>query len=173
MNKKFKYFFKEWGIPIVSAIIIAVLINKFLIFKAYIPSESMAPTINKDDRLIISRIYTPDSIKRGDILVFESKELQETLIKRVIGLPGDSITISEGIVTINGEILEEEYVKNNSFEYQGEFTVPSEKYLFLGDNRSNSNDSRFWINPYIDFTDIQGKAIIRIYPFKYFGRINM
>ncbi|MCR1952225.1 signal peptidase I [Bacillus cereus] len=173
MNKKFKCFFKDWGIPIVSAIIIAVLINKFLIFKVYIPSESMAPTINKDDRLIISRIYNPDSIKRGDILVFESKELQETLVKRVIGLPGDSITISEGIVTINGEILEEEYVKNNSFEYKGEFTVPSEKYLFLGDNRSNSNDSRFWINPYIDFNDIEGKATIRIYPFKYFGRLDM
>lgn len=87
MSKKNKNFIKEWGIPIVSAIIMAVLINKFLIFKVYIPSESMEPTINKGDRLLIGRIYDTKSIKRGDILVFESEELKETLIKRVIGLP--------------------------------------------------------------------------------------
>ena len=132
----------------------------------------MAPTINKYDRLFIVRIYKPDSIKRGDILVFESEELQETLIKRVIWLPGDIITISNGIVSVNGEKLEEEYVKNNDFKYQGEFTVPSGKYLFLGDNRSNSNDSRLWLNPYIDFNDIKGKAIIRVYPLKNFGKID-
>lgn len=172
MSKKIIKFINEWIIPIVLSIIIAILINKFLIFKAYIPSESMAPTINKYDRLFIVRIYKPDSIKRGDILVFESEELQETLIKRVIGLPGDIVTISNGIVSINGEKLEEEYVKNNDFEYQGEFIVPSGKYLFLGDNRNNSNDSRLWLNPYINFNDIKGKAIIRVYPIGKFGKIE-
>lgn len=172
MSKKNKNFIKEWGIPIVSAIIMAVLINKFLIFKVYIPSESMEPTINKGDRLLIGRIYDTKSIKRGDILVFESEELKETLIKRVIGLLGDIITISKGAVTINGEMIEEGYVKNNNLEYQGEFIVPSGKYLFLGDNRSNSNDSRLWINPYIDFDDIEGKAIIRLYPFESFGSLR-
>ena len=171
MSKKI-YFIKEWIVPIVLAIIIAILINKFLIYKVYIPSESMAPTINKGDRLLISRLYDSNSIKRGDILVFKSEELKETLIKRVIGLPGDIITISKGIVTINGEMLEEDYVKNNNLEYQGEFIVPSGKYLFLGDNRSNSNDSRFWINPYIDFNNIEGKAVIRVYPFEAFGMID-
>lgn len=172
MSKKKKEFIKEWIIPIILAIIMAFLINKFLIFKAYIPSESMVPTINKGDRLFISRIYNPDNIKRGDIIVFYSEELQDTLIKRVIGLAGDNITISKGIVKINGEILEENYVENNNFNYNGSFTVPSGKYFFLGDNRSNSHDSRFWINPYIDFEDIEGKALIKVYPFKDFGRVS-
>lgn len=69
-------------------------------------------------------------------------------------------------------MIEEGYVKNNNLEYQGEFIVPSGKYLFLGDNRSNSNDSRLWINPYIDFDDIEGKAIIRLYPFESFGSLR-
>lgn len=127
MNKKF---INEWISQSILAIILAVLVNKFLIFKAYIPSESMKPTINKDDRLIIGRIHRSKSIKRGDILVFKSDELSETLIKRVIGLPGDSITIENGIVTVNGSILNEEYVKNNDFYYSGEFTVPNGAYFF-------------------------------------------
>lgn len=89
MNEKNKKFINEW----ISLIILAVLINKFLIFKAYIPSESMKPTINKDDRLLIGRIHRSNSIKRGDILVFKSDELSETLIKMVIGLSVDSIII--------------------------------------------------------------------------------
>lgn len=132
----------------------------------------MVPTINKDDRLFISRIHNSKSVKRGDILLFKSEELEETLIKRVIGLPGDSITIDKGVVIINGEILEEDYVENNEFNYDGEFTVPIGKYFFLGDNRSNSKDSRFWINPYINFEDIEGKALIRVYPFKDFGKLQ-
>lgn len=172
MNKKYKKIISEWTIPIISAIILAFLINKFLIFKAYIPSESMIPTINKYDRLLVSRMHNSKSIERGDILVFKSEELKETLIKRVIGLPGDNIKIKKGIVIINDEVLDEDYIQNNEFDYNGEFTVPSGKYFFLGDNRNNSIDSRFWNNPYIDFKDIYGKALIRIYPFEYFGKLG-
>jgi signal peptidase I len=105
-------------------------------------------------------------------LVFYSEEHKKQLIKRVIGLPGDKINISKGTVTINGEVLQEDYVKNNDLSYEGNFEVPENKYLFLGDNRSNSNDSRLWINPYIDEKDIEGKALLRVYPFKEFGTLK-
>jgi len=166
-----KKIIKKWISQVLLTIILAILINKFLIYTVYITSESMSPTINKDDRLFIRKIYNSNSIKRGDILVFNSEELREILIKRVIGLPGDNIKIHNGEITINGEKIEEEYVKNNEFNYEGEFIIPSGKYFFLGDNRNNSKDSRFWVNPYIDFEDIEGKVLIRVYPFKAFGKL--
>ena len=164
-------FFREWIIPILAAIVIAFLINKFLIYTVYIPSESMVPTLNIGDKLMVTRIYDTNNIKRGDIDVFYSKELNEVLIKRVIGLPGDHIEIHGGIVNINGEDIKEDYVKNNE-EFDGVFDVPENKYFFLGDNRSRSNDARRWINPYIDASEIQGKARLKFYPFKDFGSLT-
>ena len=168
---KFKNFFKEWTLPIFAAIIIAFLINKFLVYNVYIPSESMVPTLNIGDKLVVTRVYNKDKIERGDIVVFYSDELQETLIKRVIGLPGDHIEIHNGIVNINGDDIVEDYVKNNE-EYNGVFDVPEGKYFFLGDNRRRSNDARRWINAYIDASDIQGEAKFKFYPLKDFGSLK-
>lgn len=164
-------FIKEWAIPIISAIILAFLINKFLIFKVLIPSESMVPTLNVDDRLFVTRVYNPDKLKRGDIIVFYSEELQESLIKRLIGLPGDKIKIENGTVFVNGEKLEENYI-GNADKFNGEYTVPEGKYFFLGDNRLVSKDSRYWINPYIEGKDIKGKAQIKVYPLNEIGKVR-
>ena len=164
-------FLTDWILPVGLALIIAVLIKQFLIFKVYIPSGSMIPTINKGDHLFVSRVYNLDNIKRGDILVFNSEELNEKLIKRLIGLPGDEISIVDGQVSVNGEKLKEDYVKNND-DFSGEFKVPEGKYFFLGDNREISLDSRKWQNPYIDGKDIEAKAQIRVYPFSDFGSIK-
>ncbi|MDU5111307.1 MAG: signal peptidase I [Clostridium sp.] len=166
-----KSFISEWGIPIISAIIIAFLINKFLLFKVIIPSESMVPTLNVDDRLFVTRVYDLDNLKRGDIVVFYSEELQADLIKRLIGLPGDKIKIENGIVSVNGEVLKEDYI-GTADNFNGEYEVPEGKYFFLGDNRLWSKDSRYWINPYIDGEDISGKAQIKVYPFSEIGRIK-
>ena len=173
-NNKNKYkFFTEWIIPVIAALGIALLINRFLIFNVYIPSTSMVPTINVGDRLMVNRVYTKDNLKRGDILVFYSNELQETLIKRVIGLPGDHIIIKDGIVNVNGEDLQEDYVKNNDFsDDELIYDVPEGKYFFLGDNRPVSKDSRRWINPYVDQADIKGKSILKYYPLKDFGSMD-
>ena len=166
MNNTIIKAIKEWVLPIGTAIVLTLLINKFLIFKVKVPTGSMIPTINKNDQLFVTRIYNYDKIKRGDILVFNSRELHENLIKRVIGLPGDSISIAEGTVIVNGEVIDEDYVKNNSLNYEGTFKVPEDEYFFLGDNRSDSKDSRLWQEPYINKEDIFGKALIKIYPFK-------
>ena len=170
-DQAIKIFFKDWIIPIIAALGIAFLMNKFLFFNVYVPTESMVPTITPDDRMVVTRIYNTNNIKRGNIIVFYSDELSETLIKRVIGLPGDHIVIHDGIVNINGEDIKEDYVKNN-MKYNGTFDVPENEFFFLGDNRSNSKDSRLWINPYIDKGSIKGKAIFRFYPFNRLGSLK-
>lgn len=155
---------KEWVIPIACALGIWFLLNKFVFINVTLPpSGSMIPTLNDNDRLIASRIWDKDDIKRGDILIFKSDELNELLIKRVIGLPGDHIEIVDGVVSVNGEKLSEDYVKNNK-PYTGVYDVPEDKLFFLGDNRKVSYDSRYWENPYIDKSCVEGKAKFRYYP---------
>lgn len=174
LNKKngfIKNFFKDWIVPIFSALVIAVLINKFIFFNVYVPTGSMIPTINENDKILVTRIYNPDKIQRGDIIVFYSEELQETLIKRAIGLPGDHIDIKDGVISINGKVLKEDYVKNND-DFTGSFDVPEGKFFFLGDNRANSNDARLWINSYIDASEIKGEARFRFYPFDNMGTLK-
>lgn len=166
-----KNFITEWGIPIISAIILAFLINKFLLFKVLIPSESMVPTLNVGDRLFVTRVYNLEKLKRGDIIVFYSEELQDSLIKRLIGLPGDKVKIENGRVFVNGEELQEDYIGAED-KFNGEYEVPDGKYFFLGDNRLWSKDSRYWINPYIDGEEISGKAQIKVYPFDQIGKIK-
>ena len=169
-EKKGNFFF-DWIVPILAAVVIALLIKQFLIFKVYIPSGSMIPTLNEGDQLFVTRVYNLDHLKRGDIVVFDSDELNDVLIKRLIGLPGDKIKITNGTVYVNEEKIDESYVKNND-NYSGEFEVPEGKYFFLGDNRAISYDSRKWNNPYIDGSDIKAKAQIRVYPFSDFGFVS-
>ena len=168
MNNTKLNFLKDWIIPIIIAVVLAILINRFLIFRVYIPSSSMAPTLNVNDRLLVTKVYKPENLKRGDIVVFNSKELDEIVIKRLIGLPGDEIRFDGTSVYVNGKKIDEPYVKN-PMEFYGTFKVPEGKYFFLGDNRANSNDARFWKNPYINGDQILGKAQVKIYPFNEIG----
>lgn len=164
-------FFKDWVLPIISAVIIYFLLNKFVFFNVQVPTGSMIPTINIDNRAVVTRIYNFDNLKRGDVIVFYSDELRERLVKRLIGLPGDKIEIKNGAVSVNGEKLQEDYVKNKD-NYSGNFEVPEGKYFFLGDNRPVSKDARYWINPYIDSSVIEGKVQFIFYPFSDFKSIN-
>lgn len=162
--------FKDWIIPIIVPVIAIFLINKFIAFKAYVPSESMSPTLKTGDYIIATRVYKADKLKRGDVLVFYSEERKELLVKRLIGLPGEKVRIDQsGQVLVNGLKIEEPYVVNKN-NLPGDFTVPDGKYLFLGDNRASSLDARLWSNPYIDQEDIKGKARFIFFPFNRFGR---
>lgn len=163
--------FSDWIVPILVAIALAILINKYIVFKVMIPTGSMIPTLNVGDRLFATRVYRPGRLNREDLVVFYSEELQETLIKRLIGLPGDEIVIKDGNVSVNGEKLVQDYVKNGD-GFSGTYLVPKGKYFFLGDNRLESYDSRGWDNPYIDEGYIKGKAQIKVYPFHDFGVIK-
>lgn len=161
----------DWIIPIVVAVILATAINKFIVFKVKIPSESMVPTLNVGDRLFVTRIYNRDNLNRGDVVVFYSEEEEESMIKRLIGLPGDEVVIADGAVIVNGETLTEDYIGTPD-NFNGTYSVPEGKYFFLGDNRLRSKDSRYWINPYIDSKDIKGKARLKVYPFSDIGMIK-
>lgn len=170
--KLLKYFIKEWFFPILVTIIFVFLINKFLFFKIKVPSESMYPTIKSNDNIYVTRIYNYKNIKRGDIIVFYSEELNMTLIKRVIGLPGDKIELkSNGDVYVNNSQISEPYIKFIGGKI-GNFNVPKDKYFFLGDNRPNSKDSRYWANNYIPIKNIKGKAQIIVYPFYRIGLLK-
>lgn len=163
-------FFKEWVLPILAALVIAVVINKTLFFKSKIPTTSMHPTIKKGDHIFVTRVYNTEKLKRGDIVLFNSKELDMLLVKRLIGMPGDKIEIKEGgVLYINGVKTDEPYVvrKDNK---TASFTVSDNSFLFLGDNRIDSFDSRYWKMPYISKKDIVGKAWMVIFPF---DRINI
>lgn len=164
-----KRIFLDWIAPVLIAIILALLINKFLFFTVSIPSESMVPTIKVKDRIVVTRVYDRTKLKRGDIVVFYSRELDDILIKRLIGLPGDKVEVKDGgQVYINGEKIDEPYVVYPD-NLEKSFTVGEDKYLFFGDNRAISNDARRWENPYIDGKDIKGKARFIIFPFRRAG----
>lgn len=164
-------FFKEWVVPIFTALAIVFLLKQFVFFNVYVPTGSMIPTINENDKVLVTRIHNVNNLKRGDIIVFYSDELGETLVKRLIGLPGDKIEIKNGQVFVNGEKIKDDYVKNKD-DYNGNFEVPEGKYFFLGDNRPISNDARYWENHYIDSSKIEGKAQFVFYPFNDFGKLN-
>ena len=163
---------KEWIIDIAVVACIAIAVWRFLGYGVWITSGSMIPTLEVKDRLIVTRVYNPKNLKEGDIVLFKNDEFKgETLIKRLIGLPGDKIEIKNGIVYRNGEKLIEDYVKNND-HFNGTYEVPQDKYFFLGDNRPNSYDSRYWEDHYVDKSYIESKAIIKFYPIKDFEVIK-
>ena len=159
-------------ICIAISLILLILINKFVVFKIEVPTSSMYPTIKEDNQFLVTRIYNYNKLKTGDIIVFYSRENDDQYVKRLIGLPGDTVEIDGGKVSINGEELKEDYVENVDIEYSGVFEVPEDKYFFLGDNRTNSYDSRWWKNPYVDKKDLEAKVQIRVYPFSDFGFIE-
>jgi len=170
LDKKYKNL-KKTIFEFVGVILTVILINKFIIFTAYIPSESMVPTLNVGDRVAVTRVYNPSNLKRGDVIIFKSNELNEILVKRLIGLPGDEIEFKGTNIYVNGKKLNEDYI-NNTVSFEGRYKVPDDNYFFLGDNRSNSFDSRYWKDPFINGKDILGKVQFRIWPLKNIGSIK-
>lgn len=159
-----KQIINDWVIPIIVAIILALAINKFVFFNITVPTESMYPTIKIGDRIIVTRIYNYNKLQRGNVIVFHSDELKEELVKRLIGLPGDTVDVKEDGVYVNNVKLDEPYIVNRGGK-TGSYKVPQGEYFFLGDNRSNSYDSRLWKDPYIPKDKIKGKAVYTIFPF--------
>lgn len=151
-------------ISTVITIILAFVFFKFIILLGVIPSESMEPTVHKGNIAIVNGLkYISQEPQRGDIVIFKSAELKETLIKRVVGLPGETISFENGCVSIDGQIYEETYLeKDVTTNCLSTFTVPDGCYFLLGDNRENSFDARCWKNPYISKEDIKGKYIIQM-----------
>ena len=170
-----KRLWKEWILPFGLEILALLLIVKFIFFIAIVPSGSMEPTIQERSALFTLRVHDLEKLERGDVIVFEAETPElagTTLIKRLIGLPGDHVEIDEnGVMTINGEVQSEDYVVYQ-YAIPSVFDVPEGHYLFMGDNRANSLDSRYWSDPYVSAESIQGRAVFTLFPFSQFGKLR-
>ena len=163
----------SWAIIIVLAFIIGNCLNKYVLLKAVIPSGSMENTLQIKDRVFGFRLaYLFSEPERGDVVMFDYPDDESVLyVKRVIGLPGETVEIIDGKVYIwndeEGEdktLLEEPYLKETPTGSYGVFHVPEGCYFMLGDNRNNSWDSRKWENKYVSRDKIQCKAWFRYKP---------
>lgn len=166
----------EWFDSIVTALAVVMVILVFFLRTSRVDGRSMNPTLQSGDQVIArSLFYKPD---RGDIVIIDSEtNFGQPLVKRVIGIAGDTIDINfqTGEVFLNGVLLEEDYISaptNLSFDVQFPVTVPEGHLFLMGDNRPNSEDSRSSLIGMIDERDVLGKVIFRIYPFSEFGGIE-
>lgn len=166
----------SWVLTFAVAIVAALFIKYCLIINADVPTGSMENTIMPGDRLIGNRLaYLKEGPQRGDIVVFHyPDDEKELFVKRVIGLPGESVHIEDAKVYIDGVELEESYLKEEWTIATGtyDFEVPEDCYLMLGDNRNNSKDARYWENKYVNIDKILGKALFIYWPFSDFGSLN-
>ncbi len=156
----------EWVGTILTALVITLFINFCILINARVPSGSMENTIMTGDRLFGNRLaYVFSEPQRGDIVIFHFPDNERELyIKRLIGLPGETVEIKNGGVYINGILLEERYLSVTTAGEFGPYEVPEGHYFMMGDNRNNSADSRFWQNTYLEKSKIVGKAFVRYYP---------
>jgi len=158
----------EWVVIAVGALLVAFVIKTFLLQAFYIPSLSMAPTLKVNDRVLVNKLsYDLHEVNRGDLIVFESPpdEGSETkdLIKRVIGLPGETVESRDGRMVVDGRVLDEPYLDDGVMTGALEKTViPPDHLWVMGDNRSNSRDSRFF-GP-IPESLVIGRAFVRVWP---------
>lgn len=168
----------SWLASFAFALLVALFIKNFIIINADVPTGSMENTIMPGDRLIGNRLaYLKEGPKRGDVVIFRYPDDEEELyVKRVIGLPGETIVIEDAKVYIDGneEPLTEDYLKEEWIAATGPYTflVPEDSYLVMGDNRNDSWDARFWSNTYVARKKILGKAVVIYWPFKDFGKLE-
>jgi signal peptidase I len=167
----------EWVKTILISLLIALVITTF-VKPTIVKNHSMSHTLEENDFLMINRLlYRRGEPHEGDIVVFKSPLLTATgqeklLIKRVIARSGDEITIRDGHVYINGEMLAETYLEDDYTLGELSMVIPEGKMFVMGDNRNNSLDSRDQALGLVDETDIVGKAFLRLYPFNRFGWLH-
>lgn len=157
--------------------ILAFGIRTFVAEARYIPSGSMLPTLQINDRLIIDKVsYHFTAPQRGDIVVFQPTDelrrqnFKDAFIKRIIGLPGDTVEVKDSTVYVNNSPLEEDYLQDYPNYQWGPETVPPDQYLVLGDNRNNSYDSHMW--GFVPRDHIIGRAAVRFWPLGRMGLVT-
>jgi signal peptidase I len=201
--RKRRSFLAELPVLIIIAFVLALLLKTFLIQAFYIPSASMEPTLLVGDRVLVNKVvYELRDPRRGEVVVFSTPDDtpasteggpvrrvlrsitsglgvtplgEKDFIKRVIGLPGETVAMKDGIVSIDGRPLPEEvfgqggYLAERDLSEFGPVTVPEGQYFMMGDNRLNSSDSRFPTLGTIPRDQIIGRAFVVIWPL---GRLD-
>lgn len=173
--------FFSWIKVIVIAALLAHIITNYVLINANVPTGSMENTIPSETRMFGFRLaYQFSEPKRGDIVIFKyPDDERENYVKRVIGLPNETVDIIDGKVYINNSDtpLEEDYLKETWISMNGSdapmhFEVPDNSYFMLGDNRNDSKDSRYWANPFVKEDKILAKAIFSYWPLSHANIFN-
>ena len=171
----------EWAVILMGVLLCTVLLRTYVIQSFYIPSPSMVPTLAVGDRIMVNKLsYDFHDVHRGDVVVFKRPPLEmqdfPDLVKRVIGLPGEYVSSKDGHIYINGKLLNEPWLPNSPSSYTGALPddqhpqfnmpgpvkVPAGEFFVMGDNRTDSEDSRFF-GP-IQKSLIVGRAVAVVWP---------
>ena len=171
--------FKENSITIIVALTLAIIIRVFIAEPRYIPSESMFPTLETGDRLVVEKVgykfHPPD---KGDIVVFQPPEMlriignfdkSQAFIKRAIATEGETVAVKDGVVYVNDVPLEENYIAAPPQYELIPVTVPEGQLFVMGDNRNNSNDSHIW--GFLPAENVIGHAVFRFWPLERIGTV--
>jgi signal peptidase I len=176
VNRRRRKVIIEWTIILVIAVLASFLVRTYAIQTFFIPSKSMNPTLHVGDRILVNKLSVRfGTINAGDIIVFKKPPAEHCddgtytdLVKRVIGLPGQTISSKGNNVLINGVVLKEPWTYFHTLNPPiKKTTLGANEYFVMGDNRANSCDSRYW-GP-VPRSDIIGKVFFRIWPFSRIG----
>lgn len=162
---------REIGETVIPAVVIALFINLFLAQATQVLGQSMEPTLHSSQRVVIEKIsYRFHGPRRGDVVVIDSPKQSEMLIKRVVGLPGETVEVRDGRVLVDGQLLEEDWPTRVGGGSYGPHTVPPLHVFVLGDNRGASNDSRSF-GP-VPIEHIVGHAWVSYWPPEEIGFVD-
>lgn len=153
-------------IPYVVIVVVVVLIRTFIITPVRVDGDSMKNTLKNGDILLL---YKLSSINRFDIIVLDEEKDNEKIIKRVIGMPGETVAIKKDKIYINDKVIDDEYAYGETSDYN-KVTLRDNEYFILGDNRLISKDSRYF-GP-IKENEIKGKIVFRLFPFTKIGTVQ-
>lgn len=153
-------------IPYIVIVVVVVLIRTFIITPVRVDGDSMKNTLKNGDILLL---YKLSSIDRFDIIVLDEEKDNEKIIKRVIGMPGETVAIKKGKIYINDKVIDDEYAYGETSDYN-KVTLKDDEYFILGDNRLISKDSRYF-GPIKD-NEIKGKIVFRLFPFTKIGTVQ-
>lgn len=175
----------EWGKSLLIAIVLVFIVKTFLFAPIVVDGPSMQPNLENGDHMIVNRInYLINDPKRFDIVVFHATE-DKDYIKRIIGLPGETVELKDDILYIDGKAVEEPFLADEKAQLDGQVytmdfsmedipgtatVIPDDQVLVLGDNRDNSTDSRML--GFISYDQLVGNAVFTYWPFNRFGLIN-
>ncbi|NLW17531.1 MAG: signal peptidase I [Firmicutes bacterium] len=155
----------EWIKAIIIALLLAWVLRALLVQPYRVEGNSMETSLFDEERLFINRlVYHLHPPRRGDVVIIDLPSENITIIKRVIGLPGETIEIKDGTVFIDGQPLEEPYLTQATLDRYGPVEIPAEHYFVMGDNRSNSRDSRSLSIGFVPRSQIRGQAFLVFWP---------
>ncbi len=165
---------RDWIVSIVIAVVLAFLIRTFIVELYIVDGPSMRPTLESHERLVVNKfIYRFRAPERGEILVFRyPRDPSRDFIKRVIAVPGDSIEIKDHRVFVNDQLLNEPYILEKTLSTYPKAVVPEGTIFVMGDNRNNSEDSRFVDVGFVPYDLIKGKAMLVFWPVSQFKTLQ-